>query len=106
ALHLDGGTAVIDRLLKNGEAGTFDLAFIDADKSGYDTYYEGALKLLRAGGLVLIDNVLWGGDVADPANTDADTTAIRALNAKIAADTRVEIAMIPICDGLTMARKV
>ena len=104
-LHLDGGNAVIERLLNNGEAGTFDLAFIDADKTGYDAYYEGALKLLRPGGLILIDNVLWGGDVADPAKSDADTQAIRALNAKIAKDPRVEICMVPICDGLTMARK-
>lgn len=105
-LHLDGGTAVIGRLLKAGEAGRFDLVFIDADKSGYDAYYEGALKLLRPGGCVLIDNTLWGGDVADPANTGADTKAIRALNAKIAADPRIEFVLVPICDGLTMARKV
>ena len=104
-LHLDGGNAVIERLLKNGEAGTFDLAFIDADKTGYDTYYEGALQLLRAGGLILIDNTLWGGDVANPAITDADTLAIRAINAKVATDARVEICMTSICDGLTMARK-
>jgi predicted O-methyltransferase YrrM len=105
-LHLDGGNAVIDRLLANGEAGTFDLAFIDADKTGYDTYYEGALKLLRQGGLILIDNTLWGGDVADPAKDDGDTRAIRTINAKVAKDSRVEICMTPICDGLTMARKV
>jgi predicted O-methyltransferase YrrM len=104
-LHLDGGNAVIDRLLQNGEGGGFDLVFIDADKTGYDSYYEGALKLLRNGGVVLIDNVLWGGDVADPVNKDGDTLAIRALNTKIAADTRVEFVIVPICDGLTMARK-
>ena len=105
-LHLDGGNAVIERLLKSGEQGTFDLAFIDADKTGYDAYYEGALKLLRPGGLILVDNVLWGGDVADPAKADDDTRAIRAIDAKIAQDTRVEICMVPICDGLTMARKL
>ena len=104
-LHLDGGGATIDRLLGGGKAGTFDLVFIDADKTGYDSYYEGALKLLRPGGLVLIDNVLWNGAVADPKLTDAGTAAIRALNAKIAEDTRVEFVMVPICDGLTMARK-
>ncbi len=104
-LHLDGGLAVIERLLLNGGGESFDLAFIDADKPGYDAYYEGALKLLRPGGLVLIDNVLWGGDVADPSVSDADTQSIRALNDKIAADARVDIAMVPICDGLTMARK-
>jgi O-methyltransferase len=105
-LHLDGGAAVIDRLLKSGAAGTFDIAFIDADKIGYDSYYEGALKLLRAGGLVLVDNVLWDGEVAKPSVKDADTTAIRALNDKIAADSRVDICMVPVCDGLTMARKI
>ena len=105
-LHLDGGDAVIARLLTNGEAGSFDLAFIDADKTGYDAYYEGSLRLLRSGGLVLIDNVLWGGDVADPAKTDADTQAIRAINSKLMSDSRVEICMVPICDGLTMARKI
>ncbi len=104
-LHLDGGSAVIERLLKDGEGGTFDLTFIDADKTGYDAYYEGSLKLLRPGGLILIDNTLWGGDVADLSKTDADTNAIRALNAKVVQDTRVEICMTPICDGLTMARK-
>lgn len=104
-LHLDGGDAVIARLLAAGAEGTYDLAFIDADKVGYDRYYEGSLKLLRRGGLILIDNVLWGGDVADPAKADGDTQAIRKLNDKIAADARVEICMVPICDGLTMARK-
>ena len=105
-LYLDGGKAVIARCLAAGEAGSFDLAFIDADKSGYDAYYEGALQLLRAGGLVLVDNTLWDGDVAKPEKQDADTRAIRALNAKILADPRVEICLVPICDGLTMARKL
>lgn len=105
ALHLDGGAATIARLKAAGEAGTFDLAFIDADKAGYDDYYEGAFDLLRPGGLILIDNVLWGGDVADPTKTDADTATIRALNTKIQSDPRVAYAMIPISDGLTLARK-
>jgi predicted O-methyltransferase YrrM len=105
-LHLDGGNAVIERLLANGEAGTIDLAFIDADKPGYAAYYEGSVKLLRPGGLILIDNVLWGGDVADPTKTDADTKAIRAINETVLKDPRVEICMVPICDGLTMARKL
>jgi O-methyltransferase len=104
-LHLDGGDAVIERLLRSGAEGSFDLVFIDADKTGYDSYYEAALKLLRRGGIVLIDNVLWSGAVADLAKTDADTAAIRTLNAKIAADARVDLAMVPICDGLTIARK-
>ena len=106
SLHLTGGHAVIASLLSEGRAGIFDLAFIDADKPSYDAYYEGALNLLRPGGLVMIDNMLWGGDVADPANKDADTAALRALNAKIKGDARVEIAMVPIGDGLTLARKV
>jgi predicted O-methyltransferase YrrM len=105
-LRLDGGHAAIAHLLAQGRAGTFDLCFIDADKTGYDAYYEGALKLLRKGGLIMIDNVLWGGDVADPAKTDADTQALRTLNAKIKSDDRVAIAMVPIGDGLTLARKV
>jgi caffeoyl-CoA O-methyltransferase len=105
-LHLDGGKAVIARLLERGEAGSVDLAFIDADKQGYDAYYEGSLTLLRPGGLVLIDNTLWSGDVADPARQDEDTAAIRAINAKLVADPRVEICLVPICDGLTMARKL
>ena len=87
-------------------AGSFDLAFIDADKSGYDAYYEGCLKLLRSGGVVLIDNVLWSGAVADPKEQDADTNALRALNKKILSDIRVEMVMVPIGDGLTMARKI
>lgn len=104
-LLLKPGTEAIAGLLAAGEAGRFDLMFIDADKPSYDIYYEGGLKLLRQGGAMLIDNVLWGGDVADPAKTDADTAAIRALNAKIAGDARVDLAMVPICDGLTIARK-
>ena len=104
-LHLDGGSAVIARCLAAGEAGTYDLAFIDADKSGYHAYYEAALQLLRAGGLILVDNTLWDGDVARPEKQDPDTSAIRALNDRMLADERVEICLVPICDGLTMARK-
>jgi predicted O-methyltransferase YrrM len=105
-LKLDGGHKAIADLLVQGRAGSFDLCFIDADKTGYDAYYEGALRLLRQGGLIMIDNVLWGGDVADPAKTDADTDALRALNRKIKSDDRVTHAMVPIGDGLTLARKV
>lgn len=105
-LRLDGGHAAIAALLTGGAAGTFDLCFLDADKSSYDAYYEGCLKLLRRGGLVMIDNVLWGGDVADLTKTDADTTALRNLNAKVKADTRVQLCMLPIADGLTLARKL
>ncbi len=98
--HLTLGTR-----LASGEAGHYDFAFIDADKSSYDTYYEQCLQLLRAGGLIAIDNVLWGGSVAKPAHGDADTEALQALNAKIHRDERVDLAMLPIGDGLTLVRK-
>jgi predicted O-methyltransferase YrrM len=104
-LSLDGGDAVIARLLEMGQAGSFDLAFIDADKPGYRRYYEGSLRLLRPGGLVLIDNTLWEGKVAEFDVVDENTEAIRAINAEVMADERVEICLVPICDGLTMARK-
>jgi predicted O-methyltransferase YrrM len=91
--------------LRRSEAGTFDLAFIDADKTNYPKYYEAALDLLRPGGALLIDNVLWSGDVADPQATDAETVILRELNRTIAADTRVDFCLLPIADGLTIARK-
>jgi predicted O-methyltransferase YrrM len=103
-LHLAPATQTLDRLLAGGGAGTFDMAFIDADKDNYAAYYERALQLVRAGGLIAIDNVLWSGRVADPANQEASTLAIRSLNAAIAADQRVDVAMVPIADGLTLAR--
>jgi len=105
-LHLTGGNAVIDGMLAKAGANSVDMMFIDADKSGYDAYYEGGLKLLRKGGLIMIDNVLWSGDVADKAKKDADTEALRRLNAKIQADERVQLSMVPIGDGLTLARKL
>jgi caffeoyl-CoA O-methyltransferase len=92
-------------LLAAGQAGTFDLAFIDADKENYDAYYEAALKLLKRGGVVAIDNVLWGGRVADKGKRDPSTSAIRRLNRKIGRDRRVNMALLPIGDGLTLARK-
>jgi caffeoyl-CoA O-methyltransferase len=92
-------------LIGEGHAGSFDFAFIDADKSNYDGYYEAAIQLLRPGGLIAIDNVLWNGKVADPARKDADTEAIRTLNAKLRDDPRVTISMVPIGDGLMLARK-
>ena len=104
-LRLQPGLEVIAALLRSGEAGRFDMAFIDADKPNYGSYYEGALELLKPGGLILIDNVLWSGDVANPAKQDADTTALRALNTAIRHDARVDFAMIPIGDGVTMVRK-
>jgi predicted O-methyltransferase YrrM len=104
-LRLGPGVQTIAELLPAGEAEGFDMMFIDADKASYDSYYEGGLKLLRQGGLMLIDNVLWDGKVADASVNDADTSALRALNAKIKADERVDFVMTAICDGLTIARK-
>ncbi|MDX2142982.1 MAG: class I SAM-dependent methyltransferase [Rhodospirillaceae bacterium] len=95
----------LKQLIAAGQSGTFDFAFIDANKSDYDAYYEGALSLLRTGGVIGIDNVLWSGSVIDPTNTTPDTVAIRALNEKIAKDQRVSVSLIPIGDGLTLARK-
>jgi predicted O-methyltransferase YrrM len=86
------------------EADSFDLAFIDADKPGYDAYYSGCLRVVRPGGLILIDNVLQSGRVTDPAADDENVRAIRALNERIAADERVDFVLLPLADGLTMAR--
>jgi caffeoyl-CoA O-methyltransferase len=83
----------------------FDMAFIDADKTNVDNYYEAALRLVRPGGLILVDNVLWSGKVADASVTDSDTTALRALNAKVGRDERVDVSLIPTCDGILIARK-
>jgi caffeoyl-CoA O-methyltransferase len=104
-LRLGPGPETLDKLLAAGEAGKFDFAFIDADKTNYDAYYERALKLIRAGGLIAIDNVLWGGDVANPQDRSEETVAIRRLNDKLAKDDRVTLAMVSIGDGLTLARK-
>ncbi len=90
--------------LETLEQGSFDFAFIDADKPSYDAYYECALKLVRPGGLIAIDNVLWSGRVADGDDQSDETRAIRALNEKVAADERVEVALVPIGDGVTLAR--
>jgi len=84
---------------------SFDLAFIDADKPGYDAYYDGCLRVVRPGGLILIDNVLWSGDVADPSVDNESVRAIRALNEKIAADERVDHVILSLGDGLTIARR-
>jgi caffeoyl-CoA O-methyltransferase len=104
-LRLAPAAESLQAMLAAGEAGTYDFAFIDADKSGYDTYYEHALKLVRQGGLIALDNVLWDGKVADPTAMDKDTTALKALNEKIRTDERVDLAMVPVGDGLTLALK-
>jgi len=103
-LQLAPAVATLDARIKAGEAGQYDFAFIDADKSSYDAYYERCLKLLRTGGLIAIDNTLWSGKVAGPSE-DADTVALQALNIKLHGDDRVDLALLPIGDGLTLARK-
>jgi predicted O-methyltransferase YrrM len=104
-LRLAPAIDTLNQLLAEGQAGTFDFAFIDADKSGYDSYYERALELLRPGGLIMIDNVLWSGRVADPADNDADTVALRALNQKLHTDSRIALSLLPLGDGVTLALK-
>jgi caffeoyl-CoA O-methyltransferase len=104
-LKLQPAVQTLDEQLQAGKAGSFDFAFIDADKPNYDNYYERAVMLVKSGGLITIDNVLWHGAVADPKRNDTDTSAIRALNAKLHTDGRVDIAMVPIGDGLTLLRK-
>ncbi|MGF1593024.1 MAG: class I SAM-dependent methyltransferase [Kiloniellaceae bacterium] len=104
-LRLAPALETLDALLAEGAAGSFDFAFIDADKTNYDGYYERALKLLRGGGLIAVDNVLWGGAVINPDDTDPDTVAIRALNAKIKSDQRVSCSLLPLGDGLMLALK-
>ena len=103
-LRLAPALETLDALLAADGTGSFDLAFIDADKANYRGYVEGALLLVRPGGLIAIDNVLWSGRVIDPEETDEDTQAIRDLNADLATDERVDIAMVPIADGLTLLR--
>jgi len=105
-LRLAPAAETLDSLIADGGAGGFDLVFVDADKAGYPTYYEKALILLRPGGLVAVDNVLWGGEVADPAIVDDRTVAIlRDFNARLHADSRVSLSLVPMGDGLTLARK-
>jgi predicted O-methyltransferase YrrM len=103
-LRLAPALQTLDACLAAGEAGHYDFAFIDADKTGYDGYYERCLQLLRPGGLVAIDNVLWGGAVAHPADS-ADTRALQALNDKLHRDERIDLSMLPLGDGVSLARK-
>jgi predicted O-methyltransferase YrrM len=106
SLHIAPALETLDRLLANGEAGTFDFAFIDADKNNYAAYYDRCFQLVRQNGLILVDNVLWYGRVADPdMDTDTRTQAILQINQQIYHDDRVQISLIPIGDGLTIARK-
>lgn len=104
-LRLAPALDTLDGLLAEGAAESFDFAFIDADKGNYEAYYERCLSLLRQGGLLAVDNVLWNGAVADPAARDPDTEAIRALNLRLREDPRISLSMVPISDGLSLARK-
>jgi len=104
-LRLQPALRTLDALIKAGESGTYDYAFIDADKPNYDGYYERVLQLLRPGGLIIIDNVLWSGRVADPGETDADTMAFKELNAKLHKDERVDVSLLGIGDGVTLVHK-
>ncbi|HET6567669.1 MAG TPA: class I SAM-dependent methyltransferase [Rhodothermales bacterium] len=104
-LRIGPAVETLQHLLEEGEAETFDFAFIDADKEQYDAYYECALKLLRPGGLIVIDNVFRGGQVVDPAAASPGTRAIQALNRKLLRDERVDLSMLPVADGLTLALK-
>ncbi|HVY06187.1 MAG TPA: class I SAM-dependent methyltransferase [Burkholderiales bacterium] len=104
-LRLAPALTTLDALIAGGAAGSFDFAFIDADKVGYADYYERALLLIRQGGLIAIDNTLWDGQVVDRKNKSEDTLAIRRFNERLYADERIDLSMLPVGDGLTLARK-
>ena len=105
-LRLGPAAATLAALERDGWSGRFDLAFIDADKGGYEDYFESALRLVRPGGVIALDNMLWSGRVADPKARDSTTRLIRGLNAAIAADPRVDRIMVPLGDGLMVARRI
>jgi caffeoyl-CoA O-methyltransferase len=104
-LRLGKAMNTLDTLIALREAGRFDMAFIDADKGSYLGYYERAIELVRRGGLIVVDNTLWSGRVADPANKEADTLALRAFNDALHHDERVDLALLPVGDGVTLALK-
>lgn len=104
-LRIGPAADTLDEILADGNEESFDFAFIDADKTGYDGYYERCLALLRPGGIIVIDNALWGGAVADPASDSEDTQAIRGLNEKVSQDSRVEAYLAPVGDGMHIACK-
>lgn len=105
-LRLGDAVDSLDALLAEGQADSFDLAFIDADKGNYPAYFEQCLRLVRVGGAILVDNVLWSGRVADPDDRENLTQSVRAFNDKVAADDRVDICMVPIGDGVTILRRL
>ena len=104
-LRIAPAVETLDRLLADGEEDAFDFAFIDADKPGYDAYYERLLRLVRPGGLIALDNTLWGGEVLNQDTDDESTRAIRALNTKLAGDDRITLCLVPVADGVTLARR-
>lgn len=105
-LHLAPALETLVEFTSNGSRETYDLAFIDADKANYIHYYNYCIALLKPGGIVLVDNVLWGGDVANPSISDPDTEGIRKLNRRVHTDKRVEMCMLPVGDGLSIVRKL
>lgn len=103
-LRVGPADETLDRMLEDGLGRRYDFAFIDADKQGYVGYWERCLRLVRQGGLIMVDNVLWDGRVVDPGNTEESTRAIRAFNERVRGDDRVDLSLVPIGDGLTLAR--
>jgi len=104
-LRIAPASETLDQLIEDGEDGTYDFAFVDADKTGYAGYYERLLRLVRPGGLIVFDNMLWSGRVLDEGADDDDTRALQALNAKLATDERVSLCLLPLADGVTLARR-
>ena len=104
-LHLAPAGDTLARLISEGWSGDYDMAFIDADKTGYAEYYERCLELVRPGGLLLVDNTLWDGRVADPGDDDPDTAAIRDFNRRLRGDDRVDLSLLPLADGVTILRR-
>ena len=103
--RLGPALATLNLMIAEGQAGSYDFAFIDADKTNYDGYYECALELIRPGGLIMVDNVLWSGRVADEREMSPDTVALRAFNTKLYKDSRIALSMLPLSDGVTLALK-
>jgi len=104
-LHLRPAILTLRELLEQGRRSAFDFAFIDADKTNYENYYECCLELLRPGGVIMVDNVLWSGRVTDASDQTPDTVALRSFNEKLARDERISLSMLPLGDGVTLARK-
>jgi len=104
-LRIAPAADTLDQLLADGEQDAFDFAFIDADKTGYDGYYERLLRLIRPGGLIAVDNTLWGGEVVNSDAGNQDTLALQAFNVKLAADERITLCLLPVADGVTLARR-